>query len=354
MAYPMAVMELAVKREVRTIEPGWSMPHFLEELLLALKADGPALSTAPLEVTHVDPKVALIIKTSGSTGNPKSVALSAQSLIASARASHNYLDARAGQRWSLLIPTNHIAGINVLVRSIELGTQPVGVESEAEFSAIVPTQLHRAINGDTQLLEHLRNCQAVLVGGAHLDPNLKYSALDLGINVISTYGMSESSGGVIYDGKGLAGVSFQIIDGRIALKGPQIALGYLEGDFPITDGWFLTSDLGLIKDGELIIEGRIDDQIISGGEKISLGVIESYLQSEYADLEIVAFAKSDAEWGEKLCIATTSNIALDEVRSKLTNKFGSHASPKELMKVVQIPYLSIGKPDRRKLSDGQS
>ena len=102
------------------------------------------------------------------------------------------------------------------------------------------------------------------------------------------------------------------------------------------------------------MEARADDQIISGGENISLSAIESYLQSEYSNPEIVAFAKSDAEWGEKLCIATTSNIALDEIRSKLTNRFGSHTSPKELVRVSNIPYLSLGKPDRRKLSDDNS
>jgi O-succinylbenzoic acid--CoA ligase len=252
------------------------------------------------------------------------------------------------------LPTNHIAGINVLVRSIELGTVPVGVDSQAEFSAIVPTQLHRAVHSDKQLLEHLQNCKAVLVGGARLDSELKNRAEDLGVTVITTYGMSETSGGVIYDGKALDGVSFQIIDKRIALKGPQIAYGYLEGGFPVKDGWFITSDLGSIQDGALVVEARADDQIISGGENISLSAIESYLQAEYSNSEIVAFARSDAEWGEKLCIATTSNIALDEIRSKLTNRFGSHASPKELVKVSNIPYLSIGKPDRKKLSDDNS
>ena len=184
----MSVMELAVKREVQIIEPAWSMPHFLEKLLLALK-DGPALSTAALGVDQVDPKVALIVKTSGSTGNPKSVLLTSQSLIASARTSHKFLSASPGQRWSLLLPTNHIAGINVLVRSIELGIVPVGVDSQAEFSAIVPTQLYRAVHSDKQLLEHLQNCRAVLVGGARLDSELKKRAQDFGINVITTYGM---------------------------------------------------------------------------------------------------------------------------------------------------------------------
>ena len=147
------------------------------------------------------------------------------------------------------------------------------------------------MHSDKQLLEHLQSCKAVLVGGAHLELELKKKAQDLGITVITTYGMSETSGGVVYDGKALDGVSIQIIDKRIALKGPQIAYGYLEGGFPIQDGWFITSDLGFIQDGDLVVEARADDQIISGGEKISLSAIESYLQDEYSNPQIVAFAK---------------------------------------------------------------
>jgi O-succinylbenzoic acid--CoA ligase len=335
-------MELAVKREVQIIEPAWSMPHFLEKVLLALK-DGAALSTAGLDVDQVDPKVALIVKTSGSTGNPKSVLLTSQSLIASARASHQYLSASPGQRWSLLLPTTHIAGINVLVRSIELGTVPVGVDSQAEFSAIVPTQLHRAVHSDRQLSEHLQNCRAVLVGGARLDSELKKRAQDLGINVITTYGMSETSGGVIYDGKALDGVSFQIIDKHIALKGPQIAYGYLEGGFPIKDGWFITSDLGFIQDGALVVEARADDQIISGGENISLVLVEQKVREILPNQEIILFSLPDDLWGEKLCIGSDSKIDLMNLKEKM----GSILTPKSVFLFDQIPTTSIGKPDRR-------
>ena len=97
-----------------------------------------------------------------STGDPKSVALSANSLISNAQATHKFLGANIGERWSLLLPTSHIAGLNILIRSIELGTEPVGVTSKADYTAIVPTQLHRAFNGDSQLLKHLKGCKAVL------------------------------------------------------------------------------------------------------------------------------------------------------------------------------------------------
>jgi len=351
MAYPTVVMVSTVKRKVQVIDSSWSTPQLLDALLAALKGDGPALATAPIDTDEVDPKVALIVTTSGSTGNPKSVLLSAHSLLANARATHKYIGASAGQRWSLLLPTSHIAGLNILIRSIELGTQPVAVESSADFSAIVPTQLHRALNSDSQLLAHLKKCQSVLVGGGPLDAELRQRAIDAGINVITTYGMTETSGGVVYDGNSLEGVSVEIQDGRIALQGPQVALGYLDSTLPTNNGWFITNDLGEIKDGMLIVHGRADDQIISGGEKISLSAIETYLQSEFKNPDIIAFAHRDREWGEKLCIATTTDIALESLQVKLKERFGAHASPKELFKVASIPYLAIGKPDRKKLAD---
>jgi O-succinylbenzoic acid--CoA ligase len=344
-------MVSSVKRKVRTIDTSWSTPQFLEAMLHALTGDGPALSNTDLGTIDIDAKIALVVTTSGSTGDPKAVALSANSLISNAKATHKFLGANIGERWSLLLPTSHIAGLNILIRSIELGTELVSVNSKADYTAIVPTQLHRALNGDTQLLEHLKGCKAVLVGGGALDSELHNQATDSGIKVVTTYGMTETSGGVVYNGTPLEGVTIEIRDGLIAIKAPQVALGYLNSEFPIHDGWFITKDRGEFTHGHLTVFGRIDDQIISGGEKISLSAIENFLQSEFSSLEIVAFAKSDKEWGEKLCIATTQSIDLNDLQGRLRGKFGAHASPKELIKVSAIPYLGIGKPDRKKLAD---
>ncbi|MFM7542088.1 MAG: AMP-binding protein [Actinomycetales bacterium] len=350
MAYPTVVMESLVRRELQAIDTKWSTPQLLDALLRALTGDGPALSTAPIGGT-VSPEIALVVTTSGSTGSPKSVALSARALIANARATHEFIGAKVGERWSLLLPTSHIAGLNILIRSIELGTVPVTVENTADYTAIVPTQLHRALTGDTKLLNHLKGCRTILVGGAPLSDELRKLSSAKGLNLVTTYGATETSGGVVYNGTPLAGVSISIRNGRVALTGPQLASGYLEGNFPIEDGWFITSDLGEIVDGKLIIHGRVDDQIISGGEKISLSAVETFLQSEFSNQDIVAFSKADPEWGEKLCIATTQALSLDAVSHKLKSRFGSHVSPKEIHTVTDIPYLSIGKPDRKRLAN---
>jgi O-succinylbenzoic acid--CoA ligase len=344
-------MVSAVKRKVRTIDTSWSTPQLLDALLHSLKGDGPALSTAPIVETEVDPRVCLVVTTSGSTGNPKSVLLTSQALLASTRATHKYLSATVGQRWSLLLPTNHIAGLNVLIRSIELGTTPVGVESTADYTAIVPTQLHRALNGDEVLFNHLKKCTAVLVGGGPLDNNLYRQAIASGINVIATYGMTETCGGLIYNGTPLDGVQVEIRNQRIALRAPQLAMSYMDAPLPNEDDWFITNDLGVIEDDKVIVLGRADDQIISGGEKISLSAVESFLQNEFQSPEIVAFAKLDKEWGEQLCIATTLELELSNIQSKLKEKFGAHTSPKQLVKLTAIPYLGIGKPDRKKLAN---
>jgi len=343
-------MEFPVSRELRTIESSWSTPQLLDALHHALTGAGPALATSNI-ASQVSSEIALVVTTSGSTGEPKAVALSAKALIANAKATHKYLGAKVGERWSLLLPTTHIAGLNVLVRSIELGTTPVTVDNQADFTAIVPTQLHRALAGDAKLLTHLKGCKAVLVGGGPLSEELRASATAKGIKVVTTYGATESCGGVVYDGSPLEGVEISIMNSRIALRGPQLATSYLNSEIPIMDGWLITSDLGEIIDGKVKVVGRIDDQIISGGEKISLSAVESYLRNEFANQEIAAFSKKDSEWGEKLCIATTQAISIDLVASKLKARFGNHAAPKEIHTVNVIPYLSLGKPDRKRLAN---
>ena len=177
-------MENQAKSSVFKYQHGWSITQTLENLVTALK-DGLDIS----------------ISTSGSSGKPKEILIPASAIIYSARNANAFLGAKPGDRWSLLLSPEHTAGLNVLVRSIELGTTPVTVNETAEFTAIVPTQLYRALNGDEQLLKHLKNCRAVLVGGAATDEVLLSSAKTEGINCITTYGMTETSGGCVYNGR---------------------------------------------------------------------------------------------------------------------------------------------------------
>jgi O-succinylbenzoic acid--CoA ligase len=311
-------METSAKSGVFKYEHSWSIPHTLENLATAL-AKGWDVS----------------ISTSGSTGAPKEILIPASAMIFSARNSNLFLGAKPGDRWSLLLSPEHTAGINVLVRSIELGTAPVSETESADFTAIVPTQLFRALNGDEQLLKHLQGCKAVLVGGAHADENLLVQAKNLGINCITTYGMTETSGGCVYNGEPLPGVEIRIGE-TIEIKGPMLA------KVPLTDGFFATSDLGKVENGKLIILGRADDVINSGGKKVSLSKVEYALGEQFA-----AFGSENSEWGSALNIATTSQTSDEEIQLILSVKFGVKAL--NIFRIKEIPRTALEKIDRQAL-----
>jgi len=340
-------------RELIPIQPEWSIPQLQESLAAALEGSGPALSTATMKANQVPSEIALVVNTSGSTGVPKSVAISSSALIASTNASHKYLGATPGDSWSLLLPTTHIAGLNVLIRATALGSRVIDNRSkdnyvDADFVSIVPTQLHKALTSDAKLLEHLTAAEAVLVGGAALSEKMKKEAASKHVKIITTYGMTEMSGGCVYNQKPLDGVEVKISNhGLIQLRGPMIASGYLDEGGKITtefeSGWFVSSDLGEFNNGLLKIIGRSDDVIISGGEKISLVEVEESIRKMFPKIEVIAFAMADDKWGDKLCLASISEINQEELRVKL----GNLATPKELFVFESIPKTSIGKPDRR-------
>ncbi|MEI6119667.1 MAG: AMP-binding protein [Actinomycetes bacterium] len=343
-------------RELLHITPDWEIPQVLEALKAALQGTGPAITVGHTSRESVPAHCAVVIPTSGSTGQPKDVALSADALIASARAAHEYLGAKPGERWSLLLPITHIAGINVLVRALELGTAPVDMNTEAEFTAVVPTQLHRALHGEEKLLKHLQSAKAVLVGGAASSGPLLDQARKAGINPVTTYGMSEMSGGCIYNDVPLRGVRVRIKDtGAIELAGPMQAIGYLNApelwNEVTEDEWFMTSDSGEIQGEKVFINGRLDDQINSGGKKISLSVIDNFLHDKFPRQRFASLAIPDKEWGEKLVLVVDGSLEPNLIKDSLREEFGGHAVPKQLLFNTEIPLISIGKPDRKKLRE---
>lgn len=331
------------------------------DLAAAIAGVGPALSFADLGRSEVPAPVVLVIATSGSSGESKEVGISAKALLSSARAANQFLGAKFGQVWSLLLPLTHVAGVNVLVRSLELGTTPVDLRGATEypkvdFTAIVPTQLFRALNGDASFLAHLQGCQAVLVGGAALPEGMAQSAKDAGIRIVTTYGMTETCGGCVYNGTPLAGVEVSTDEGRIKIKGPTIAYSYLNDEQAwkdsLKDGWFLTNDLGEINQGTLTVIGRADDIIVSGGEKISLSVVESVLSNKFPEGEFAAFSVPDPEWGSALHIAIVGehSHSTDEIVSYLEENLGVVAKPKGFLILSALPMIGVGKVDHNALA----
>jgi O-succinylbenzoic acid--CoA ligase len=336
----------------------------MARLAKALVSDGPAISLGSVSVEKAPQRVALIVNTSGSTGQAREVGLSASALLESAKSANKFVGAKPGQIWSLLLPLTHIAGINVLIRSLELGTEPIDLRNhegeypQADFTAIVPTQLFRALNGDDRLLRHLQAAKAVLVGGAALAPEVHLQASAAQINVIASYGSSETAGGCVYNGTPLDGVELNLTpEKKIAIKGSILATTYLGAqtlwDTNIQDGWLITSDSGRIENEKLIVEGRLDDVIISGGENISLSAIEGSLHAHFPHKSFAAFSIKDPQWGDALHVAVAGDgFPLEnELNEYLVERFGAPSKPKGYLYLPELPLVGIGKVDRKKLQE---
>jgi len=322
---------------------------------IGLPWETPALALALTAAMQQDEAAQVIVSTTGSSGINKRVQLSMDAISASADLSNARINANPGEVWSLLLPTNHIAGLNVLARAIKLGGTVVGVDEKADYTAIVPTQLHRALFGDRKLLDHLQNCKTVLVGGSPASKVLLDAASKSGISVVTTYGMTETSGGCVYNKQALNSVSVMVDEsGRLMIKGPILASGYEDNENlwnqNFIDGWFVTSDLGKIKGDEIEVIGRFDDVVITGGENVSLAAIENELIAGFPEIRFLATAIPDAEWGQKICLISNAEIDYEQIAQLLKTNLGKQSVPKEFLVMQQIPEIGIGKPDRVKAS----
>lgn len=352
-------MDMSSQRELLRTSPAAQIPQLAVQITAALAGSGPALSVGAVRTRAVASDIALAVVTSGSTGLVKEVAFTRDALLASAHASNSFLGASVGAQWSLLLPVTHIAAVNVIIRSIELETLPLDLRSfegeypKADFTSIVPTQLFRALNSDERLLRHLQAAQKVLVGGAALTPALRTQAESAGIQVVETYGMTETCGGCIYEGIGLNGVEFAITkNGAIKIRGPMLAADYLNSPelFALEDQWFITNDLGKIENGRLYVLGRADDVIITGGENLSLVAVEATLSVRFPELACAAFAVDDRQWGQALHVAIVGQVNETEISLYLEAALGEIAKPKGIHNIEALPLLGIGKVDRAALT----
>jgi O-succinylbenzoic acid--CoA ligase len=344
-------MDNSSQRKILRVSPACETPLLARDITAALAGNGPTLGFGEVSSEFGPTQAAVVIGTSGTTGAPKEIFLSSHALVASARASNAFVGAKLGDTWSLLLPLTHVAAVNVFVRAFELGTIPVDLRNHSgeyprvNFTAIVPTQLFRALNGDDHLLKHLQGAQKVLVGGAALSNAIRNQATAAGINVVTTYGMSETSGGCVYNGEILEGTEVEVRGGSIFIRGNILAL-----NLDLSDGWFETKDLGEFADERLVVIGRSDDVIISGGENLSLNSVESILNEIFPDIQCAAFSIDDPQWGQTLHIAVVGEVVTDRISSVLEEKIGAFAKPKGIHFVKSLPLLGIGKVDRKRLA----
>lgn len=349
-------------RKVERIDPITVDALRLRDALASALAGGPAVALTPTSLNLVSEEIALLIETGGSTGRPKIVALSANAMQVSARLSNQTLGANQGDKWSLSLPLNHIAGINQLLRSIDLGSDPA--QQGGQFISIVPTQLYRCLKERGKSFDELINAKKVLIGGGAISTQLLEEGIAAGIPLVVSYGMTEMCGGCIYDGRALPGVEVKISpEMRIALKGPMQALGYFDGQQltreNFVDGWFITDDEGALgDDGTLMVHGRADDVIISGGEKISPSLVSDYLNRQFPDREILVIGVPDAEWGQSLRVimtdsVTNQNPTLAQIRAIIADGVSKVAAPRSLLLLSEIPTKANGKIDRQFLLSAQ-
>ena len=339
------------------------------------------LLTTALRVGElIDDDVALVIATSGTTGVPKGAMLTAAAVIAAASASHDRLGGPG--TWLLALPAYHIAGMQVLVRSVLAGTVPVELDiargfdpaelpravaqlgSGRAYIALVAAQLSKAW-ADPVAVDALRELDAVLLGGGPAPQPVLDGAAAAGISVVRSYGSSETAGGCVYDGMPLDGVRVRIDDvdgtgmGRIVIGGPVLAKGYRNPPDPdpfAERGWFHTGDLGLLESNHLRVLGRIDEAISTGGLTVLPGPVEAVLSQHPAIAECAVFGVDDDRLGQRVAVAVVVDAlsaapTLQELREFSGRSLDRFAAPREVHIVDELPRSRMGKLDRGMLRE---
>jgi o-succinylbenzoate---CoA ligase len=343
---------------------------------------------------------ALVVATSGSTGDPKGVLLSHDALRVSTEASLARLGCVPGDRWLLALPVHHVAGLQVIARARALGSEPVIPEAtdvaaiaaaEADHVSLVPTQLARLLDAGVDLVRF----RTILLGGARPDATLLGRAVMAGGRVVVSYGMTETCGGCVYDGVPLDGIEVDLqpfaatptpegapapppgpgpratpgrgsvggaaggpTGGRVRLRGPMLCTGYrtAAGDRSAVDaeGWFTTGDLGRVVDGLLEVLGRADDVVISGGENVPAAAVAARLREHPAVADAAVTGRPDPEWGEVVVAVVVANDPrqppeLDDLRTHVRASHPPAYAPRDLVVVEALPRDGMGKVPRAAL-----
>ncbi|MEX2420278.1 MAG: fatty acid--CoA ligase family protein, partial [Actinomycetota bacterium] len=315
----------------------------------------------------VEDDVVLVVHTSGTGGAPKLAQFERAAVTAAVKISADVLAATREDRWLCCLPLTHIGGLLVVLRGALLGA-PVTIhgrfdpsaflgETGAVFTSLVPTMLRRLLDAEADLAQY----RAILVGGAEL-PSADHERS--GGAIVQTYGLTESCGGVVYDGRALPGVEIRLgAEGVVELRGPTLMRGY-RSDPKATaaaftsDGWLVTGDVGEIDasdaSGLLRVMGRVDDLIISGGEKVWPHEVESAVRAHPKVREVAAAGRSDPEWGERVAVWVVpidprDPPTLEDLRAFSARTLARHKAPRELVLVQTLPRTSSSKVRRADL-----
>ena len=344
------------------------------------------IATAVVPGAPVPAQVAVVVATSGSTGNPAGVLLPGSSLRAAACGFAERAGQPEGHRWVATLPLHHAGGLMVAVRSVVAGTSPVAVASlggGAAFSveafaaatahalelsaqdarplavSLVPPMLAKLDAAGADGWDLLAEYDAVLVGGAATTRTLVDRLLFAGVHLFTSYGMTETCGGAVFDGRPLDGVRVEVEpDGRLAIVGDQVALGYRDGRDahrwtidPHGQRRFLTDDLGEVgTHGLVLIDGRADDVVQVGGSSVSLSAVRAFLEADPRVVAAEVVALPDPEWGSRLVAvvvpAHPASALADLLGDLVEQSLGRAARPRVIHPVDALPMLESGKVDR--------
>ena len=306
------------------------------------------LAAARLEAP-VDDGDALVIATSGSSGEPKLAVLTHAAVEASARATSRRLGIDPDtDRWLACLPLSHVGGLAVVTRSLVTGT-PCTVHDAFDADAVmraaadgctrtslVPTALARIDPGAFR---------TVLVGGQAAPPHRAP-------NVVVTYGLTETGSGIVYDGVPLDGVELRVVDGEVHVRGPMLLRAYRDGVDPKdADGWFRTGDAGALEGDRLTVHGRLTDLIITGGENVWPAAVERILATHPAVSQALVLGRVDPEWGHRVVALIvpedrSAPPSLGALRDHVRAQLPAYAAPKELELVDELPRAPSGKTVR--------
>lgn len=295
----------------------------------------------------VEPGDALVVATSGTTGEPKGAVLTHDALAAAAHATSRRLAVdSAHDRWLACLPLAHVGGLGVVVRALLSGT-PVVVRDRFELAtgatlaSLVPAHVLRF---------DVSEFRAVLLGG-------QAPPADVPANVIATYGMTETGGGVVYDGHALDDVEVRVAgDGHISLRGPTLLRAYRDGTDPKgPEGWLDTGDLGALDaDGRLTVFGRAGDMIVTGGEKVWPTPVEHVLLQHPGVADVAVAGRADAEWGQHVVAYVVPRDSaeppsLEALRAAVKEQLPAYMAPREVVAVEALPRTPLGKVRRNQL-----
>lgn len=311
-----------------------------------------------------------VVATSGTTGTPKGVELTAEGATAIGHGWAGAIGHDPDDHWLVCVPLHHVAGLAILARARVTGAA-VTVHDTFDLAAVasapasigatlvslVPTMLGRMLDARAPLHEYRR----VVTGGAPIPAALRRRAEDAGVAVVDAYGQSETWGGCVANGTPIPGAHVRLgPDDEIEIDGPMVMRDYRRDPEASRsafthDGWLRTGDVGRFSpDGRLEVIDRLRDLIITGGVNVSPVEVEHVLAEHPGVADLAVVGGPDPEWGERVVAHVVPRDrdtppTLADLRAFARDRLPPAELPREVVLLDEVPRSPGGKILRRNL-----